>query len=230
MYLNKTPSELTVHEILNSFRITGVLRGYTQFDTELFETVIDKYDIHNVYDSCAGWGERFLCCVDKGVDYTGLDINDALFDCYGRLMNDYGDVAGEHYLGIGDGASCRDIDSRAEAVITCPPYGSTEIYSDMGAENLSDDKFFEWWDSLVRNIRDNSNVKYFCFQINQKYKNAMRNIVESNGYVFLEEFVYKHNRSSHFTRKNGVDLNHIFGKIHLLLSEAKAGDECHIFY
>ncbi len=32
-----------------------------------------------------------------------------------------------------------------DAVITCPPYGNLEIYSDKGAENLSDENFILWW-------------------------------------------------------------------------------------
>jgi hypothetical protein len=33
----------------------------------------------------------------------------------------------------------------------------------------------------------------------------MTEIVEKNGYVKIDEFVYANNKSSHFTRKNGVN-------------------------
>ena len=91
---------------------------------------------------------------------------------------------------------------KTDAVITCPSYGNIEIYSDKGAENLSEPEFLKWWDKVVKNC---SEIRYFCFQINQRYRAAMTEIVEKNGYVKIDEFVYDNNKSSHFTRKNGIN-------------------------
>lgn len=41
-----------------------------------------------------------------------------------------------------DDAATVSLSGSVDAVITCPPYGSTEIYSDVGAENLSHDDFW----------------------------------------------------------------------------------------
>lgn len=71
------------------------------------------------------------------------------------------------------------------------------LYSDKGAENLSEDKFIEWWHKLISNANQ-TNCKYFCFQINQKYKSAMSDAVSAAGYRLIDEFT--HQKVSHFNR------------------------------
>lgn len=70
----------------------------------------------------------------------------------------------------------------ADMLFTCPPYGDTEIYTDKGSENLSENEFLNWWDTIIKN----ANVNVIAFQINQKWKNKMSDIISSNGYQFVE--------------------------------------------
>lgn len=203
-YLGKLPCELSDIEILNGFKISGILRGYTRFDVSLMDQVVKKYNITSIYDPCAGWGERMLYCKYYGITYYGIDINELLEPGYQSMMDAF-DIQEQHiYFGdsaLTDIPDCAQVD----AVMTCPPYGSTEIYSDTGSENLNHNAFRGWWSCVVeRSLK--LKPKYFCFQINQAWKSELSDIVMKYGFVLLEELVFSDNKSSHFTRKQGVNL------------------------
>lgn len=203
-YLGKSPLELSKFEIVRGFTISGILKGYTAFDTSLMHCVIEKYDVTSVYDPCAGWGERMLYCRYHDIIYHGVDVNKKLQSGYQRLMHDF-DVQNQHIV-FGDSSmvDLSEIDS-VDAVITCPPYGSIEVYSEYGAENLLDQDFLKWWSNVVCNALV-LNIKYFCFQINRKWRDRMVEVVLNCGFDLIDEFYFDTNKSSHFTRRNGVDI------------------------
>lgn len=203
-YLGKILDELSDAELLRGFGISGVLRSYTAFHTVPMQHVIDVYNIKSVLDPCAGWGERMLCCHINQIPYQGYDVNLALQGGYDKLRADF-NIQNCNII-FGDAARAV-VSGTYDAVITCPPYFDTEIYSENGAENLSYDKFLDWWRQVVINF---SNVTYFCFQINQKYKADMKAIVERNGFTYLESFVCQPGKVSHFNRKNGTVMKHEF--------------------
>lgn len=196
-YLGKSPLELTNTEILRGFTISGIHKGYSAFDASLMQQIIDKYDIKSVYDPCAGWGERMLCCFNNNIKYQGVDINNDLKDGYLHMMADYN--MQKQNIAFCDSADYK-LDDNFDAVITCPPYGNIEIYTEYGSENLSDTDFLIWWQKVVEKC---SQIKYFCFQINQKWKDRMLSVVENQGYKLIDEFKFSNNKSSHFNRRNG---------------------------
>lgn len=191
-------------DIARAFGQSGIMRNHSVFDAALMQKVIGKYNIKSVYDPCAGWGERMLCCNDLGISYTGVDINKALADGYSKMINDFG--INNTKIIFADSAGL-DINKHYDAVITCPPYGDTEIYSSEGAENLSSDDFLKWWETVVKKCK---NIKYFCFQINNKWKSKMSEIVCNQGFNLIDELHFNAVRSSHFTRRNGVNIKHEF--------------------
>ena len=200
-YLGKSPLELSDAELLRGFGISGILRNYTAFDTSVMQDVIKTYNIKSVIDPCAGWGERMLCCYANDIKYQGFDINMLLCEGYDNMIDDF--EMCNQTISFGD-SSIANISGHYDAVITCPPYYNTEIYSKTGAENLSYADFLSWWNKVVQNF---SNVTYFCFQINQKYKNDMSNIVLQNGFQLID-IISQNTKTSHFNRKNGVVSKH----------------------
>ena len=202
-YINKLPNELNNAEILRGLTISGVVRGYTVFDAKLMYEVIYKYKPKSIYDPCAGWGERMLVAHCSNVSYTGVDVNPGLIDGYVNMMNHYNMVDCE--LLHGD-SSQYDLERDYDMVVTCPPYGDIEYYSDNGAENLKYDEFLTWWKAVVEKVAAR-NIKHFCFQINNRYRDDMLKIVENAGYQLIDELYFKSNKSSHFNRKkDGVNL------------------------
>lgn len=199
-YLGKTPKELTNQQILNGLWISGVLRQYTKFDTTIMSELLKKYQIKSVYDPCAGWGERMLCCFWNHVSYWGMDINEKLLPGYHAMRNHYDMNYGDYWLDIGDSAT-GIVPECVDMVFTCPPYHDIEIYTDKGAENLSYPDFLDWWGRVVQNSL-RACPDYFVFVINQKYRDDMLQRVLDNGFELLEELSCK-TKSSHFTRSKG---------------------------
>lgn len=199
-YLNKLPHELTDRMLLRSFRISGLHMGYTSFNSSLMRQVIEKYNVKSVYDPCAGWGERMMTCGKLGVKYEGCDINSELFEGYeklAKLIDGFKPV-----LHNNDSAN-QLVVSDADVVITCPPYKNIEVYSDNGAENLSDEDFAAWWGEVVKNC-SYSNAKVFAVQTNQACRKVFADALVAQGWTFKEELVFDNNQKSHFHRVSGM--------------------------
>lgn len=198
-YIKKLPNELSCLDILQGFRISGILHGNIRYDVSLMQKIFDHYpDIASVYDPFAGWGERLICSVLCHKYYLGCDINDRLDAGYDVLLEELQPDNGS-YIQVGDARIMR-VPYTIDVVIACPPYYQTEIYSDQGIENNLYAEFLKNWQDVVKIC---SHVKYFCFQINQRYKQDMRMIVEDCGFEYVESYVYDIVKASHFHRKDG---------------------------
>lgn len=200
-YTGKLPDELSDLQLIRGFTISGVLKGYTVFDTTAMDEAVTKYGILSVYDPCAGWGERMLYCHYHGIPYVGVDVNGALEPGYEAMMEELGM---ERQRFVIDDSSRYVPNFHADAVVACPPYGGIEIYSAAGAENLDDAGFLAWWAQVVSNAMA-ANPRMFCFQINRRWRDNMLEIVEKAGFRLVDE-IFCQRRSSHLTRgKGGVD-------------------------
>lgn len=200
-YLNKLPHELTDRMLLRAFRISGLHMGYTSFNSALMRQVIEKYSVKSVYDPCAGWGERMMTCGKLGVSYEGCDINSELFEGYKKL---YELIDGFKPVLHNNDSANQLVTGDADAIITCPPYKGIEVYSDNGAENLSDEEFAAWWGEVVKNC-SYSNAKVFAVQTNQACRSVFMDALVAQGWQLKEELVFDNNQKSHFHRSNGND-------------------------
>lgn len=199
-YLNKLPHELTDRMLLRAFRISGLHMGYTSFNSSLMRQVIDKYNVKSVYDPCAGWGERMMTCGKLGVSYEGCDINSELFDGYKKL---YELIDGFKPVLHNNDSANQLVTGDADAIITCPPYKGIEVYSENGAENLSDEDFAAWWSDVVKNCSF-SKAKVFAVQTNQACRKVFTDVLVEQGWIFKEELVFDNNQKSHFHRVSGM--------------------------
>ena len=199
-YLNKLPHELTDRMLLRAFRISGLHMGYTSFNSSLMRQVIEKYNVKSVYDPCAGWGERMMTCGKLGVKYEGCDINSELFEGYAKLAEL---IDGFNPVLHNNDSANQLVVSDADAIITCPPYKGIEVYSDNGAENLSDEEFAAWWGEVVKNCSI-SQAKVFAVQTNQACRKVFVDALEEQGWEFKEELLFDNNQKSHFHRVSGM--------------------------
>ena len=199
-YLNKLPNQLTDRMLLRAFRISGLHMGYTSFNSSLMRQVIEKYNVKSVYDPCAGWGERMMTCGKLGVSYEGCDINSELFEGYAKLAEL---IDGFKPVLHNNDSANQLVTGDADVIITCPPYKGIEVYSDNGAENLSDEDFAAWWGEVVKNC-SYSNAKVFAVQTNQACRKVFADALVAHGWQFKEELVFDNNQKSHFHRVSGM--------------------------
>lgn len=177
-YINKLPDQLTDLEIIRGLSYSGQVRAYTAFDNTLMKRFIEKYKPTSIFDPCAGWGERLLTAACYNVPYKGQDINQKLKEPYQRLIDNYNLT--DQSIKIVDSSKTKN---EADCLFTCPPYFDTEIYTENGAENLNENDFLKWWDTII----NNSDVNIVAFQINQKYKDVLTDVVIQNEYELVEE-------------------------------------------
>ena len=193
-YLGKTPERLSDFEILQGFKIAGISKGYTSFDSSMLLAMMEKYGITSVYDPCAGWGERLLSCELLGsVSYDGVDINKALADGYDEIVD------GTHTIRFGDSAMLCPLND-IDAFVACPPYGSLEKYTDDGAENLAPAAFSLWWRQVCENAAPYVKC-YVMIQTNRKYRDVFLAPWLDMGCEPIDE-LQQHKRS-HFGRMDG---------------------------
>ena len=177
-YINKTPEQLSNLDIIRGLSYSAQIRAYTALDNSLMKRFIEKYKPQSIFDPCAGWGERLLTAASYNIPYKGQDINKKLKEPYQKLIDSY--KLKSQSVTIVDSSTTKN---KADCLFTCPPYFDTEIYTEHGSENLSYDDFIKWWDTIIKN----SDVNIVAFQINQKYKKVLKDIVIQNGYQLIEE-------------------------------------------
>ena len=173
-YLGKLPESAL--EVVRGLAISGEIRAYSTFVNTAMVAVIDKYEPTHMYDPCSGWGERMLTCAQRGVTYTGTDISEAVVSAHQGLIDRLSltNVS----VSLGDSAT-RDMRGGShEMVLTCPPYGDTEIYTSQGAENLDDEAFLEWWKQVV-SMSVAPSTRVFAFQISEKWRKRMSAVAQS---------------------------------------------------
>lgn len=215
-YLHKQPDELSDAEILRGLGISNMVRAYTGFNAETMLQVLKAYNIKSVYDPCAGWGERLAGCGSVGIKYIGCDINPALQSGYAELIQHYGFHNIRTFCQ--DSATLDMTGEDFDAVFTCPPYGSREVYTELGAENLSEADFLSWWKQVVL-CSTGQTTRWFMYQIDRAHVDEMNQVLEDCGWIF-EKFVpvdvdkVRHeNRAQGKVKKQNYEAIEIFYKI-----------------
>lgn len=170
-YLGRLPESAL--EVVRGLAISGEIRAYSTFVNTAMVVVLDRYGPTHMYDPCSGWGERLLTCAQRGVTYTGTDISASVVQAHQGLIDRLG-LAGVDVT-LGDSATRDMRGGTHEMVLTCPPYGDTEIYTSHGAENLDDEVFLEWWKQVV-SMSVAPSTRVFAFQISEKWRERMSTV------------------------------------------------------
>lgn len=196
-YLGRLPESAL--EVVRGLAISGEIRSYSTFVNTAMTAVLDRYEPTSLYDPCSGWGERMLTCAQRGVTYTGTDISEAVVQAHQSLIDRLG--LSDACVTLGDSAT-RDMRGGShEMVLTCPPYGNTEVYTENGAENLDDEAFLEWWEQVVT-MSVAPTTRVFAFQISELWRKRMSTVAQSvlgDGWRLADEIDASASRN-HFQR------------------------------
>lgn len=207
----KLPDEISDFELVRGMGIAGMVRAYSTFDISVMLQVIEQHSPTKIYDPCAGWGERLFTAAAVGVEYQGVDINEAVVAGHQRMIEHYGLT--QQSSAHGDAADVHSTDH--DMVFTCPPYGDIEIYTDHGAENLDEEGFLSWWAQVVASSTAEP-TKVFAYQINQKWRDRMNQVLLDAGWRLEEQIALGH-QSSHFTRKSGASIKKEFEEVQVFV-------------
>lgn len=185
-YLKKDRTQLTFNDLLRAFKISGIYIGYSFHSPFYIKQFIKDYSIKSIYDPCGGWGHRLIGAKSINCFYIYNDINtNTLNNC--KNIADFLDFDIPFYNYSSDNFTPEE---DYTAVFTCPPYYNTEIYTNKGAENLSYDKFKEWWSNTIKMSCINKvSCQYFAFVINHIYEKDMTNICTNLGLTKISEHI-----------------------------------------
>ena len=204
-YLGRLPESAL--EVVRGLSISGEIRSYSTFVNTAMTAVLDQYKPTSLYDPCSGWSERMLTCVQRGVMYTGTDISEAVVQAHKSLIDRLGLTHAD--VTLGDSAT-RDMRGGShEMVLTCPPYGNTEVYTENGAENLDDEAFLGWWKRVVT-MSIAPTTRIFAFQISELWRERMSTVVHSvlgDGWHCVDEIDASASRN-HFQRSRSRTKHH----------------------
>lgn len=199
-YLGKKPNELTDKEILRGLSIGCFIKGYSVFNNTGMKYLIQKYAVKSIYDPCAGWGERLVTAGSMDIDYVGCDINKSVVSGNQAIIDYY--KLDNCKVIYADSSKYDATSLNHYFVFTCPPYWNTEIYTDLGAENLSYSEFLSWWKTIIENSIS-KNTKYFAYQINTKYAKDMNNVLLDMNYELVEQISVGNMQINHLNRSQG---------------------------
>lgn len=124
-YLNKTPEELTVDNILAGFKISSIYYGYSMFNPLLAKWFFERYNINSCYDPCGGWGHRMLGATNLDL-YIYNDISTGVCKNV-QNMKKYFDMYNVKIYN--EDACIFEPSEEFESIFTCPPYKDLEKYS-----------------------------------------------------------------------------------------------------
>ena len=208
-YIQRRWYDLADKEILRGLGISKSLIAYSVYFNDGLTAVLNKYNINSWTDTSCGWGEKIATACARNSYFIGCDINSALKPGYEALLEKFG--TGRQSFSVDDSTTF-DIKSKMnelglseiDAYISCIPYGFVEIYDSndpRAADSMeTDEEFLEWWDKTVKNA-SSVNPKYFCYQINQLWKERTMEIVKNNGWKLIDEIKVKEASASHVHRK-----------------------------
>lgn len=204
-YLNKNKvEELNDKELLRGFKISGKHYGFSHFSPFWIKEFIREFNIKSIYDFCAGWGHRLLGVID--INYIGNDVDKRTYEGLIKINNKINSLIfkSPKKCFYNEDSSLFIPNHIYDAVFTCPPYYTTEIYNnELNSTNLYPD-YFDWlniwWKKSVQNSLINCK-KYFAYVINDKYKNDMNNICLECNLEYIGERILGVSKS-HFTKKS----------------------------
>lgn len=200
-YLNKDESELTPEDMLNGFKKSGFLYGYSHFNPLWFKWFIQKYNVKRCYDPCGGWGHRLLGGL--GLEkYIYNDLSKGTKENVDRMVKFFNL---NNVTTYNEDARYFVPEEKFDAMFTCPPYFNVEEYecgkfADIDEYNGFISSLFEVFDRkrecsifglVIR--EDLLPEKFHCFKdkvpINVKdvsYFNSEKNRHDEYMYIFLK--------------------------------------------
>lgn len=112
---------------VSQYRVTWVV-SIIQFFREFI-------DIDSMLDPSMGWGDRLIGAMKAGVNYYGCDPNASLHPGYERMIKDFA-PDDRTYTHIQSGFEDVVIDVQFDFILTSPPYGDIEIYSNDSNQSI----------------------------------------------------------------------------------------------
>lgn len=159
-------NELNPNKILQGFNVCKLAPKVSVFSAAKAKMLVNKYlsDATEIFDPFSGFSGRMLGTVALGKKYTGIDLSDT----HVRESEEIVHFLKTHGVNIDAMVLEWDVMKASgsyDALFTCPPYGTKEVWEKPNGEQLSCD---EWIDVCLNRF----NCKKYLFVVDktEKYK------------------------------------------------------------
>lgn len=172
--------DVNPQKILKGYNIAKVCPTVSKFKPVLAKYLTTKYlrQYRTVFDPFSGFSGRMLGVVAAHRKYEGQDLNEKVVKESNQIMD---------FLKIHDLATVinKDIfqsEGEHECLLTCPPYGTKEIYNKETVFQSCDD----WIDECLKRFKCKTYV--FVVDVTERYKDyVVETIHHSSHFVKTEE-------------------------------------------
>lgn len=187
-------NDVDPHKIMKGFNISKTCPTVSRFNPVLAKYLTYNYlnEFDTVFDPFSGFSGRLLGVTSLGKHYIGHDLNETAVKESNQIIN---------FLNLSELAtiSVKDIlesSGEYECLLTCPPYGTKEIYSHETVFKSCDD----WIDECLKRFDCNKYV--FVVDHTEKYKDYVEEeIHHSSHFVKTKEQVVVLERNQNGTTK-----------------------------
>jgi len=136
-YLGKKEYELTVKDLMDGFKKSGLHYGYSHFNPQWTNWFVNKFKVKSVYDVCGGWGHHLLGMLScDRIVYN--DFNKSVCENVEKMKNRFGIDSLEVMNCDARDLKIDDVD----AWFMCPPYYNVESYDGKSFKDIDDYKKF----------------------------------------------------------------------------------------
>lgn len=178
--------------------------GTSIFDPVLTETMVSWFSAEGdkVIDPFAGGSVRGIVTNTRGRQYTGVDLRQEQIDANNVQGAEICPDNMPQWI-CGDSLHIKELaEGEYDFMITCPPYGNLEIYSDDEADisNMSDDEFDNTYTQILKNTVDMLKNDRFAIVVVGNYRDKrgyLRDLVgitvkamESAGAKYYNDFIF----------------------------------------
>lgn len=158
-------NDVNPHKVLRGFNISKLCPRVSKFNPVLAKYLCVKYlsEYSSVFDPFSGFSGRLLGVVASGKTYYGQDLNEDAVRESNQIIE---------FLGIEDKATVvnknvLDSQRKVECLLTCPPYGTKEIYNKETVFKTCD----QWIDECLN--RFDANKYVFVVDKTEKYEDKI---------------------------------------------------------
>ena len=180
--LKRSPVKLSSQRILSGFALSGIYSGNAPLNMDLTFETIDEIKPKMIVDPFAGWGERALASLQKGIGYFGYEDVTKYLPGYVALGDEYDFDQHNITLKV-DGFDCvTDLKSSYDVITNLPLENSLN-------ESVALTK-------LSRAMQQIKNAGHFCLQVPINLGIDVFTEFKNNGFVFKKSILEKTNNKS----------------------------------
>ena len=171
--------EMTPANVLQGFSAANIAPKVTVFSAAIAKVLIDKYlsDATEIFDPFSGFSGRMLGTVALGKKYFGIDLSDT-HACESDELIHFLKTHGVHIDATVLEWDVMKASGSYDALFTCPPYGTKEVWEKSNGEQLTCD---EWIDVCLNRF----NCKKYLFVVDktEKYSDNIVNAMVNKSHL-----------------------------------------------